>query len=435
MSKLHLIGRFGLLGSADSRSSTDARDQALDQLARPVGIPDDPALPDFVRAVEIKRVRRESVAAMRESRAPAQTPVSNAEIIDLEMGARMQLAISTRFPLHERLVAHWANHFTVGGNTLFEGDMERRAIRPHLFGRFEDMLRACTTHPAMLDYLDNSRSVGPNSRLGRRRARGLNENLARELLELHTLGADGGYTQQDVIEVARILTGWTSVPREGADGPPFFAEGQHEPGPKTVLGRRYAEAGPDELHALLRDLAAHPATARHVSRRLVHHFLGGTASADVLDRVSRAYVDSGGHLAVVMRALITHPESWSLAPRKLRPPAELVFAVGRMLGGLPPAIRPRISARAMGQPWNGATSPAGWPEGDNDWASPDAVKTRLDWALLLAGRLPAGLDAREIAEAQFGEALSEETRRTLQRAASRGQALALLLMSPEIQRR
>lgn len=434
MSKLHLIGRFGLLGAADIRSASDAREEVLAQTARPVVIPDDPGLPDFWQGVEIKRVRRAAQLAARDGRAPAEMPVTGNEIADREMEARMRLAVAVGLPLHERLVAHWTNHFTVGNGTFFEGDLERKAIRPHLFGRFEDMLRACTTHPAMLDYLDNTRSFGPNSVAGRRRSRGLNENLARELLELHTLGADGGYTQQDVIEVARILTGWTAQPREGAQ-PPFFAEAQHEPGPKTVLGRRYPEAGPDELHALLRDLAAHPSTARHVSRRLVRHFLGETASADVLETVSRAYLGSGGDLGVVTRALIVHPESWSLPARKLRPPSELVFAVGRMLGGLPPAIRPRVSARAMGQPWNGATSPAGWPEGDNDWASPDAVKTRLDWALLLAGRLPAGLDAREVADRQFGDALSGETRRALQRAASRGQALALLLMSPEIQRR
>lgn len=431
MSSLHAARRFGLLGP---RRPGDEVEIVLRQVSLPVRLPDDPALPDFAQTLGMIEARREWFRAMREGRPTPPPPEEAVAILERELSARLRLAVETEAPLHERLVAHWANYFTVGNRTRFEADMERHAIRPNLLGRFEDLLRACTTHPAMLGYLNNVQSIGPNSPIGARRGRGLNENLARELLELHTLGADGGYTQQDVVEVARILTGWT-VPRRPEGDPPFFVAAQHEPGPKTVLGRRYAEAGPDELHALLRDLAMHPSTARNVSRRLVRHFLGDTASLAILDAVSRAYLESGGDLAMVTRALVSHPESWSLPPHKLRPPAELLFAVARMMGGLPDGIRPRISLRAMGQPWQDPASPAGWPEGDDEWAPPDAIKTRLDWALLLAERIPAGLDARSLADAQFGEALSADTRRAVHRAANGGQALALLVMSPEVQRR
>jgi uncharacterized protein (DUF1800 family) len=313
--------------------------------------------------------------------------------------------------------------------------MERTAIRPYMLGRFRDLLRACTTHPAMLAYLGNFLSIGPNSRQGLRRGLGLNENLARELLELHTLGVNGGYSQEDVQETARILTGWT-VPTTTPQGTNLtYLPDRHEPGGRRVLGKAYPEGDQEQLFALLDDLAAHPATARHVTRRLVRHFLGDTAPPQVADSMAQVFRDTQGDLRAVTEAMVTHPASWELPPRKLRPPVEMVFGLSRMLGGLPPRpLLPHV-LRGLGQPWLGALAPAGWPEEDNAWASPDAVKSRLDWSLQLAAQRDARLDARQLAEATFGPALSTETRRTLQRAANGGQALALLAMSPEVQRR
>lgn len=429
--------RFGLLGPPGSLARGDGRDVVLAQLRHPVTVPGGEGLPDLTEGLALYAARgREVSAARRENRRPdfIQPQVVN----NAEAQARLALATTTSAPLHERLSLHWGNHFTVVAGQVtsyLAGDMDRAAIRPHMLGRFADLLRACTTHPAMLAYLSNHRSFGPNSPEGRRRRRGLNENLARELLELHTLGVDGGYTQADVLETARILTGWTLPRQDPGAAEPAFIAAWHEPGARTVLGQRYPEGGEEQLLALLDNLARHPATARHVSRRLVRHFLGDTAPPEVAATLARVFQATDGDLRAVTEALVTHPASWSLPPAKLRPPQELVFSLSRMMGGLPPRPALPMKLRALGQPWLGAPSPAGWPEEDNAWASPDAVKSRLDWALQVAGHRDARVDARQVAEAVFGESLSAETRRALQRAANGGQALALLAMSPEVQRR
>jgi uncharacterized protein (DUF1800 family) len=429
--------RFGLMGTPAQWPAGDGPDVLLGQLRRPVAIPQGEGLPDITQATRLFDLRQaETRAARAEQRRPQfVTPQAvNAE----EAQARLAHATASAEPLHERLALHWANHFSVsvGFRTGYlAGDMDRMAIRPHMLGRFRDLLRACITHPAMLAYLTNFLSMGPNSTVGRRQRRGLNENLARELLELHTLGADGGYTQADVLETARILTGWT-VPTTTSRGTNLtFLPERHEPGARVVLGRRYPEGGQEQLLALLDDLAIHPATARHVARRLVRHFLGDTAPPAVAEDLARVFQRTEGDLRAVTEALVTHPVSWSLPPRKLRPPVELVFSLSRMLGGLPARPPLALMLRAMGQPWKGATSPAGWPEADDAWAAPDAVKSRLDWAVVVAARSEPTLDARALAEASFGDALSRETRLTLRRAATGEQALALLIMSPEMQRR
>lgn len=431
------LTRFGLLAPPGASPRGDGRDDVLAQLRQPTTLPPGHGLPDLVEGLRLHRARAvEVAAARREQRRP--DFVHQQEISAAEADFRVALAVNTRLPLHERLSLHWGNHFTIGtplSTSYVAGDMDRTAIRPHMLGRFADMLRACTTHPAMLTYLGNDRSVGPNSPVGRRQRRGLNENLGRELLELHSLGVDGGYTQEDVVETAKILTGWTIPERGTNDAGIVFLADRHEPGARTVLGRRYPEGGEEQLLALVEDLARHPATARHVTRRLVRHFLGDGAPPDVAPALARVFQATEGDLRAVTEALVAHPASLSLPPAKLRPPMELVLSVARMMGGRP--ARPTLmnSLRALGQPWLGAPSPAGWPEEDQAWASPDAVKSRLDWALQLAGGRDPRFDAREVAEAVFGRWLSAETRRTLARAANGGQALALLVMSPEVQRR
>jgi uncharacterized protein (DUF1800 family) len=307
-----------------------------------------------------------------------------------------------------------------------------------MLGRFEDMLFATSTHTAMLFYLDNRRSVGPNSTAGKRRGRGLNENLAREIMELHSLGVDGGYTQADVIALARILTGWSAEIDRPAPSTAarmgFFPE-LHEPGPQVVLGRRYADTGPDQLKAVLHDLAQHPNTARHVARRLVRHFIGDTAPAELAQTVAKVFQDSGGDLKAITGALLRSPAAAAAPPARVRPPIELLLGTARLLGRAPEPPRPMMALTAMGQPFRGAASPAGWPEEDDAWGAPDAIKTRLDWAIALAARQPAGLDARALLDQAFGAETSPELRRAVGRAADARQALVLLLMSPEYQRR
>jgi uncharacterized protein (DUF1800 family) len=381
-----------------------------------------------------------------------------------DMQRRWQHAVMTPTPVAERWTLFWANHFTVAatkGSTLgMVGPFEREAIRPRAFGRFADLLQASTRHPSMLLYLDNAISVGPGSRLGRRRGRGLNENLARELLELHTLGVDGGYTQADVTETARLLTGWT-VPRaagragalgesgEAMGGPASDAPGVagggrfvaalHEPGPKRILGRTYPE-GPQALDRLLEDLARHPSTARHVARRLVRHFVADDPPAALVDAVSARFRDSDGDLAGVAQALFSHDLAWQAdAPPKFKRPEEWVVGAHRLLRRPVPdvagAARLAAALAEMGQPPGRAPSPQGWPDRRADWLAPDALWKRVEWAASFAQTAGHGVDARALAETSLGAALRAATRLEIERAASPSQALALLLTSPEVLQR
>ena len=229
-----------------------------------------------------------------------------------EFAARYRHAADTDAPFVERLTQFWSNHFAVsidkGNARLYAGSMEREAIRPHVLGRFQDMLLAVESHPAMLRYLDNAASIGDDSRaamraqkLGREK-RGLNENLAREILELHTLGVDGGYRQDDVIELARAITGWsTPGPRDEDAAQPFvFRANAHEPGARRVLGRQYAEGGQEQGRAVLADLARHPATAHHLSFKLARHFVADQPPPALVERMAQAYLREDGDLRLLL---------------------------------------------------------------------------------------------------------------------------------------
>ena len=373
-----------------------------------------------------------------------------------EFLARARLGASTPDGFAERWALFWSNAVTVSavkfGSAVFVGQYEREAIRPHVFGPFETLLVAAERHPAMLLYLDQAQSVGPGSVLGERREAGLNENLAREILELHTVGADAGYTQADVTELARVLTGWSvPAPRDqvpggrgrraralaverGAHG---FAwrPGVHEPGVRTVMGRRYAQDGVAQGEAALRDLARHPATARRLARRIAVHFVADDPPAALVDRLETAWTGSSGDLAVVARALIAAPEAWTPVPAKIKTPYEFIVSTHRALGVPPPRVQPLQQALvAMGQPAFAPPSPEGWPDTAADWAGPDALVKRLDWARAVADRA-AIFDPDAVAAGALGARMSERTRMAVARAESRNEALTLLLMSPEFQRR
>jgi uncharacterized protein (DUF1800 family) len=210
---------------------------------------------------------------------------------------------------------------------------------------------------------------------------------------------------------------------------------RHEPGEHVVLGRRYPQTGAEQAMAVLRDLARHPATARHVTHRLARHFLGDATTPRLQASLAETYLATQGDLAAVTGALIDAPEAWAARPHKLRPPIEMLLGAARLFGGLPDRPAPLAALQAMGQPFWGATSPAGWPEEDDAWASPDSLKTRLDWALELSARLSPGLDPRALAAEAFGTAASNETLQAIERAASVPQGLTLLVLSPEFQRR
>lgn len=353
---------------------------------------------------------------------------------------RWQHIVSTEAPVAERWLQFWVNHFCVAatkGSVLgLVWPHENEAVRPHVQGRFFDLLKASTLHPAMLLYLDNAQSIGPDSRAGRRRQRGLNENLARELLELHTLGVGAGYTQADVTETARLLTGWTV--RFGGDGKAGFQAPLHQPGPKTILGKRYPE-GPQALDELLGDLSRHPATARHIATKLARHFVTDDPPRALVDAVATRFRASDGDLRATARALFEHPLAWSPdhAP-KFKRPEELLLSAHRMLK-LPfseaQLLAGTQAVQEMGQSLGRAPSPQGWPDRSEDWLSPDALFKRVQWAERFAASHADKADARLLALLTLGEDLSESTQQQIERAESGAQALALWLASPEFQRR
>lgn len=399
-------------------------------------------------------------AMMKEDMA---SPPQLLEMVNADLQSRVLSAVQSRRPFAERLVLFWSNHFTVsnlkGTVRGLAGAMEREAIRPHIAGRFVDLLKAAATHPAMLRYLDNNASAGPNSRGVQRlksrrtpegedaprRRTGLNENLAREIMELHTLGVAngggeygpwGGYTQADVTAFAAVLTGWRASDRGPGAGRTAFDANWHEPGTKQLLGKRYPE-GPQALDQVLDDLARHPSTARFIATKLARHFVADDPPVPLVDRLATTFTTTGGDLAAVYRSLIEAPQSWDPAARKLKTPEEFAISTLRLLGLEERSLaRGRESAlAAMGQRPQAATSPAGWPDRAEEWLGPDAVWKRVEWALRIAERADPRLDARALARASFGPRLSETTERQIERAADGQQALVLLLMSPEFQRR
>jgi len=359
-----------------------------------------------------------------------------------ELLGRDRLAATTQASFRERWTRFWANHFTVSGRkpaiAFLTGPFEREAIRPHVFGRFEDMLMASTHHPGMLLFLDQSASIGPGSMVGGRGRRGLNENLAREILELHTVGIGAGYSQADVTEFARALTGWSfDNGRDGLPARPFvFKTAWHEPGQRTVMGRRYPEGGEEQGGAILKDLAAHPATARHVSTKIARHFTADEPPPALVDRLEQTWKKTGGSLDKVALALIDSPEAWEAEPRKFKTPSEFVISSWRAFGDAPDepqqVIRPM---EALGQRPLSAPSPKGWPEEAAQWAAPAEILKRINLAQTLVAQAPPALEPGAVAAEALGPMQGEKLATALARAESRPQALAVLLMSPEFQRR
>jgi len=357
-----------------------------------------------------------------------------------EIAARINAAATTDAPLLERLTHFWTNHFTVSCIRPvirgFAGAFEREAIRPNVTGRFVDLLLAAERHPAMLFYLDQVMSFGPDSLVGRRQNHGLNENLGREMLELHTLGVDGGYTQADVEALARILTGWSIARlRDPNPGSFHFYPPIHEPGPKLLLGKTYRENGYAEGEEALRDLAMHPATAQHIATKLARHFIADDPPADAVRRIAAVFRDTGGDLKRVTAAVVREDAAWKAPFAKVRTPNELLIAACRVSGFTPQAPMLVNSLHVLDQQPFFAPSPAGWSDKAGDWVGPEATVHRAEWCQMFAARIPEPPDPVELADAVFGETLPEETAQAIRRAASRREGVALLLAAPEFQRR
>lgn len=399
-------------GQAAPGAQVAAASPSQNQMAQPARAPNEPALPYRTYRDEAK--------------------------------ARIELALLPDGGLAERLVQFWSNHFCIAATKsnmtrIMAGAYEREAIRPYVFGRFAEMLVAAESHPAMLDFLDNRLSIGPGSPAGKRRGRGLNENLAREILELHTLGVAGGYAEADVTSLARIITGWTVVGREGVLGFPgsfAFNAGLHEPGAQALLGKSYDQPGKAQGLAALTDLAHRPETARFIAFKLARHFVADVPPPKLVDLLAQVFRRTEGDLAAVSRALIESDDAWSAEPTKIRSPQEFLIAAFRAVGRKPDFGQIVGPLTAMGQMLWQPSGPNGYPDTNDSWATPEGIKTRIDvaagWGRQAAGSAP---DPRQLVEQVLGPLASIETRQAVSRAESKPQAIALLLMSPEFQRR
>jgi uncharacterized protein (DUF1800 family) len=460
------LTRFGL-GARPGDLSTIAGD-ARGWLARQIERPDAFALrsadlPDRTEAaqaladfLEERRTRRDRRAAPQEG---VESPASMTDapnrsaiaaytgILRREIVARGRRAAATNDPYAERLVHFWSNHFTVAVQKAtvvpFAGLYEREVIRGGLTGSFADLALAAARHPAMLLYLDQAQSAGPNSAAGRRRGAGLNENLAREILELHLLGPQGGYSQADVTEFAKALTGWTIAgPRlqrftgDAPQGAFVFVDAMHEPGPRMFMGKRYPEAGEAQARAMLLDAARQPACARRVSERLVRHVIADAPPPRAVEALERVFLETEGDLASLHKALIGRPEAWAVEQRKFKTPNEFIISSLRALDiSAPDPVMLTGAFEILGQQPFRAPSPEGWADDAPSWAAPDAVMKRLEWAEALAARTDARARPEAVAEAALGPLLASGAREAIQRAESSAQGLVLMLMSPEFQRR
>jgi uncharacterized protein (DUF1800 family) len=466
---LHRFG-FGASGDSIAAISADPRGALLADLDRPGATAIAAGLPtstEAVRAVSEFRAEQQAkqklalrvqkasetggdAQAMNQAMAdftksgiadaspmPGKPPLPQ-QIIQSEAKARFDAASGAEIGFVERLVWFWSNHFCISADKIpaMAGAYEREAIRPHVLGRFADLLQAVESHPAMLFYLDNVQSMGAESIAGINRDKGLNENLARETLELHTLGVRSGYTQDDVTNFAKVLTGWTWInPDDPEHGGEFvFNKRLHEPGEQVVLGKRYADSGVDQGRAVLADLARHPATAQHIAEKLARHFVADEPPPALVGKLAKSFRDSDGNLKDVARTLIAADESWTPQRQKLKAPAEWIAGVIHVTGASAniPIGRIMNAQATLGEPLWRPPAPNGWPDAEAAWI--DGVPHRIDVANDFAGRVP-GADPLALLDNGLGPLASPDTRQTVQRAGSRNQALALLVMAPEFLRR
>ena len=423
----HALVRFGLGRRGSEPVPADPVAWLLDQLHQP-----DPATFDHPPTTA------EGLTALREDRAnkPAPGDSKAGKLFQMQAAEQLANAVTTPAPFRERLVWFWANHFVVsrrrGECTAVAAAFVQEAIRPHVTGRFGDMLLAVTRHPAMLLYLDNANSIGPNSQVGQKTHRGLNENLARECMELHTVSPLAGYTQADVTSFAKILTGW-SVDLNADPSGFRYRPLAHEPGAQTVLQQSFppGEAGGVAALAFLAD---HPATHRFLATKLVRHFVADDPPPDAVRTVEMVLRDTKGDLGAASAALVKLEVAWQPGT-KLRTPIDYLVASARALD-VPSAKMPNIVGilGGLGQPLWAAPAPDGWPDRAADWASPEAMVRRIDWASGFAGRI-GDRDVVEISDMTLGPLLRPETRDAIRRAGSRRDAMTLLLTCPEFQRR
>lgn len=424
---IHAMVRFGFGRRGAEPLPTDPVGWLLGQLraAAPPRIAPPPSSEAGLAALQDDRVNKPQPG---QSKARA--------LYNTQSAAEIEQMLTSPTPFRERLVWFWTNHFTIslrrGEITAVTCAFIEEAIRPHVTGSFTDMVLAVMRHPAMLMYLDNARSVGPNSFAGVRRNVGLNENLARECLELHTLSPAGGYSQADVTSLARILTGW-SIELQNEPKGFIFRPRAHEPGPKSLMGVRFPEGEEGGVMAL-RFLAEHPSTYRFLATKLVRHFVADEPNPNDVRRIETVLRETRGNLGAAAAAVVRLDSAWQIGT-KLRSPRDYVIAAVRALD-LTPENRPNVMGimGALGEPFMLAPAPNGWPDKATEWSSPEAMVRRIDWANGFADRL-GPRDPVEVADLALGPLLRAPTIDAMRRAGSRHDAFTLMLASSEFQRR
>ncbi|MDP9104194.1 MAG: DUF1800 family protein, partial [Pseudomonadota bacterium] len=405
-------------------------------------------LPDMQTAFKTFLNYREAIKGAKddpERRREASIPLF--ELAAEEALARARLAATTPAGFRERWTLFWCNHFTVAAKnqdtTVAVGPFEREAIRPHVFGSFSELLLASSMHPGMLLYLDQAQSIGPNSLAGqRRRGAGLNENLGREIMELHSVGADGGYTQADVTEFARALTGWSvgnggNQEPQGREGLFVYRDNFHEPGTRTVMNVKYADDGGKQAAKVILDLAQKPQTAKRMAHKIAAHFIADDPPPALVARLESTWTRTGGDLGRVAEALVTSREAFDPQPRKFKTPYDFILSSYRAAGFVPenPAREVVGPLNTLGQRPFGAPQPNGWSDVAGDWAAPDAIVKRLTWVQGFANAHAPQTPPTDQAKLVLGDRITPKTYTAVSRAESRPEAFALLLMSPEFQRR
>lgn len=362
-------------------------------------------------------------------------------VISADLARLMLLPVRSSNGLRERLVAFWADHFTVaarrGELRIVGPQLVEAAIRPNLTSPFLQMLRAAVLHPAMLSYLDQTESVSPNSATAQiRRRRGLNENLARELLELHTLGVEAGYAQADVRALSLLLAGSTVGPNGFLFNPDYA-----EPGPLRVLDLALeggaGEQGLARIDAILAHLATRPETARHVARKLAVHFVAPNPPADLIEDLTAVWMATDGDLGRVHAVLVEHPAAASSLGTRIRRPLEHMIASFRALGAEPENRIEAITAplTQMGQTAFNPAGPDGWSEDEAAWLTPASLAARVSWSFDLAARAVGDRDPRRLLDEVLGPLAGHDLRRVVAAAETRAEGIGLMLVSPAFIRR
>ncbi len=428
--------------------------------------PSDQVFQHQVEALKARRAAKQEAAkgdaTVDASAAKADANIVRKAVLDNYYGqvvARYQLATHSAESFRERLVHFWSNHFAVSMDKTavyaLAGTLENEAIRPNLHLSFYELLLAAESHPAMILYLDNQASTGPNSQMAQRLKRrsdmqgieqprklDINENLAREILELHTLGVSGGYSQGDVTTFAKVLTGWSvgggqaRILDSGAPGKFVFREALHEPGTQTLLGKRFGESGVEQPIAVFKMLAQHPSTAKFIATKLVRHFIADEPPTAAVDRVAKVFRDTNGNLPAVHAAVVDCAEAWAQPLSKFKTPDDFAVSTFRSFDYLPEQPRQVLAPfELLGQRPYSPGSPAGWADIAGQWDGPDALMKRIEWATQVAQRVGTRFEPMQLAEQSLGDALGEHTRMALKGAADAAQGVTLWLMSPEFQRR